>query len=197
MKVLLGTRNPHKLAECMRILGSVPGLTWQTSHDVPIPEIEETGASLEENAHLKATQTARATGLPTLAEDSGLEVEALGGAPGVRSARFAGEAKNSAANIELLLSCLEGREDRRAQFRTVAILALPDGRSWQVEGTLRGAISQAPRGERGFGYDPIFVPQGDNLTLAELPPEEKDRISHRRRALEAMRPILRTLGAEL
>ncbi|MFO8033687.1 MAG: RdgB/HAM1 family non-canonical purine NTP pyrophosphatase [Candidatus Bipolaricaulota bacterium] len=197
MRVLLGTRNPHKLAELVRILGEIPGIDWHDPRDVPFPEIKETGESLEQNAHLKATQAARATGLPALAEDSGLEVAALQGAPGVHSARYAGESKDHRANTRLLLQELSGVADRRAQFHTVAVLALPDGRTWQAEGVLRGTISKAPRGGGGFGYDPVFVPEGASATLAELSPEEKDRISHRRRALERIRPALRSMGSDL
>ncbi len=197
MTILLGTRNPHKLAECLRILGEVPGVAWRDPGEVPFPEVEETGGSLEENARLKATEAARTTGLPALAEDSGLEVAALGGAPGVHSARYAGEDKNHQENTQLLLRRLQGIEDRRARFRTVAVLALPDGRTWQAEGVLAGTIGEAPRGEGGFGYAPVFVPEGTSFTLAELAPEEKDRISHRRQALEAIRPVLVSLGSSL
>ncbi len=192
--ILLGTRNTHKLAECMRILGEIPGVAWTDPQRCPFPEVMETGASLEENAHLKAKQAAEATGLPTLAEDSGLEVAALAGAPGVRSARYAGEDKNHQANTRLLLQELQDTADRRAQFRTMVVLALPDGRTWQAEGVLPGTISRSPRGQGGFGYDPVFVPLGMQSTLAELSPEEKDRISHRRRALEAIRPAVLELA---
>ncbi len=194
MKVLIGTRNPHKLEECRRILGDIPGIEWLTFRERPFPEVEETGSTLEENARLKAVSLARITGLPTLAEDSGLEVAALGGAPGVLSARFAGVEKDYRANNEKLLALLAGVEDRRARFRTVAVLALPDGRTWMTEGVLEGEIALAPRGSGGFGYDPLFIPLGETRTLAELAPEEKDRISHRRRALERLRPLLSSLA---
>lgn len=194
MKVLIGTRNPHKLEEIRRILGDIPGIEWLTFREHPFPEVEETGTTLEENARLKAVSTAQATGLPTLAEDSGLEVAALGGAPGVLSSRFAGVAKDYRANNEKLLELLSGEENRRARFRAVAALALPDGRSWLTEGILEGEIATSPRGAHGFGYDPLFIPVGDTRTLAELSPEEKDRISHRRRALERLRPLLSSLA---
>jgi len=190
MRVLLATGNPHKLAEMRRILGELPGIEWEDSRSVPIPEPEETGATLEENAHLKAVHAARASGLAALAEDSGLEVAALNGAPGVRSARFAGHDKDYAANNRLLLEKLHGASDRRARFRAVVVVALPDGRTWQAEGELRGSICATPRGTGGFGYDPLFIPEGERHTLAELAPKDKDRISHRRRALEAIRPVL-------
>ena len=194
MKVLIGTRNPHKLEEIRRILGDIPGIEWLTFREHPFPEVEETGTTLEENARLKAVSTAQATGLPTLAEDSGLEVAALGGAPGVLSSRFAGVAKDYRANNEKLLELLSGEGNRRARFRAVAALALPDGRSWLTEGILEGEIATSPRGAHGFGYDPLFIPVGDTRTLAELSPEEKDRISHRRRALERLRPLLSSLA---
>ncbi len=193
MKVVLATKNPHKLEEILSILGEIPGVEFLTFRDIPLPDVEETGGTLEENAILKATSVARETGLPALAEDTGLEVEALGGAPGVRSARFAGENKDYRANNEKLLGLLKGVTDRRARFRTVAVLALPDGRTWTAEGVLEGRIAETPRGEGGFGYDPLFIPEGETRTLAEMSPEEKNRISHRRRALEAMRSILEEL----
>ncbi len=194
MKVVLATKNPHKLEEILSILGEIPGVEFLTFRDIPLPDVEETGGTLEENAILKATSVARETGLPALAEDTGLEVEALGGAPGVRSARFAGEDKDYRANNEKLLGLLKGVTDRRARFRTVAVLALPDGRTWTAEGVLEGRIAETPRGEGGFGYDPLFIPEGETRTLAEMSPEEKNRISHRRKALEAMRSILEELA---
>ena len=194
MKIVLATKNPHKLEEILSILGEIPGVEFLTFRDIPLPDVEETGGTLEENAILKATSVARETGLPALAEDTGLEVEALGGAPGVRSARFAGEDKDYRANNEKLLGLLKGVTDRRARFRTVAVLALPDGRTWTAEGVLEGRIAETPRGEGGFGYDPLFIPEGETRTLAEMSPEEKNRISHRRKALEAMRSILEELA---
>ena len=194
MKVLIGTRNPHKLGEIVRILGEIPGIQWVTFRECPFSEVPEEGATLEENARLKAVMISQASGLPTLAEDSGLEVVALGGAPGVRSARFSGEAKDYGANNRKLLELMEGVRDRRARFRTVAALALPDGRLWLREGVLKGTIATEARGKGGFGYDPVFVPEGEARTLAEMAPEEKDRISHRRRALERMRPLLSALA---
>ena len=194
MKVVLATKNPHKLEEILSILGEIPGVEFLTFRDIPLPDVEETGGTLEENAILKATSVARETGLPALAEDTGLEVEALGGAPGVRSARFAGENKDYRANNEKLLGLLKGVTDRRARFRTVAVLALPDGRTWTAEGVLEGRIAETPRGEGGFGYDPLFIPERETRTLAEMSPEEKNRISHRRKALEAMRSILEELA---
>ncbi|MGC9530010.1 MAG: RdgB/HAM1 family non-canonical purine NTP pyrophosphatase [Candidatus Bipolaricaulaceae bacterium] len=195
MKVLLGSGNPHKVQEITRILGHLPGLDWVLPGQVAVPRVPEEGRTVAENAVAKARLIARATGLATLAEDSALEVEALGGAPGVRSARFAGPAKDAGANNRELLARLQGQRDRRARFRTVAALALPDGRLWTFEGTLEGQIAPAPRGGGGFGYDPLFIPTGERRTLAELAPEEKDRISHRRRALEGLRRLLSELAA--
>jgi len=194
VKVLIGTRNPHKLVEIMRILGEIPGIEWVTFRERPFPEVPEEGATLEENARLKAVMISQGSGLPTLAEDSGLEVVTLGGAPGVRSARFSGEEKNWQANNEKLLALLSEARDRRARFRAVAALALPDGRLWLREGVLEGTIATRARGRGGFGYDPVFVPEGETRTLGEMAPEEKDRISHRRRALERMRPLLSALA---
>ena len=193
-KVVLATKNPHKVEEILAILGDIPGIEWLTFREISFSDVEEVGETLEENAVLKATAVARETGLPALAEDTGLEVEAWGGAPGVRSARFAGAGKDYRANNEKLLRLLEGVRNRRAQFRTVAVLALPDGRMWKTEGVLKGKIAEAPRGEHGFGYDPLFIPEGETRTLAEMLPEEKNVISHRRRALEAMRTILQNLA---
>ncbi|MFN3346587.1 MAG: RdgB/HAM1 family non-canonical purine NTP pyrophosphatase, partial [Candidatus Bipolaricaulaceae bacterium] len=161
--------------------------------DLGLPEPKEEGSTLEENAIIKAVTYARLAGLPTIAEDTGLEVEALGGAPGVLSSRFSGKEKDYAANNRKLLELLEGVEDRRARFRTVAVLALPDGRFWKSEGILEGEIARSPRGTGGFGYDPVFIPRGETRTLAELLPAEKNAISHRRKALEGLRPLLRVL----
>jgi len=194
VRVLLGTTNPGKVREILGILGDIPGITWLTGDEVPFPEVAEVGATFLENAILKARTVASATGLPTLAEDSGLEVTALGGAPGVRSARYAGEPPDPGENNRKLLRALEGVRDRRAYFRTAAALALPDGRLWIAEGVLEGRIAAEPRGSGGFGYDPLFIPQGETRTLAELAPEEKNALSHRRKALEQLRPVLLQLA---
>lgn len=190
MRILVGTTNPGKLHEILAILREVGGIVWVTPAEVPLPKVAETGATFAENAVLKAWTIAEATGLAVLAEDSGLEVEALGGAPGVRSARYAGEPPDHSANNRKLLAALLGVGNRRARFRTVAALALPDGRVWTAEGTLDGQIALAPRGAGGFGYDPLFTPHGETRTLAELSLEEKNALSHRRKALEGLRPHL-------
>jgi len=194
LDAVLGTHNPAKLAELLRILGDIPGLNWLDFRVVDFPEPDESGATFEANAAHKALEICRYTGLPTLAEDSGLEVEALDGAPGVLSARYAGPDKDVAANNVRLLRMLEGTANRKARFRTVAVLRHPDGRTWYGEGVLHGTIAVEPRGKKGFGYDPLFVPLGAARTLAEMCADEKDVISHRRRALEALRPALIELG---
>jgi len=194
VKVLIGTRNPAKLSEIKDILGEIPGIEWVSAEDLNLPEPEEEGKTLEENAIFKAVTYAKRSGLPAIAEDTGLEVEALGGAPGVLSSRFAGKEKDYRANNEKLLALLRGEENRRARFRTVACLALPDGRFWTSEGILVGTIAEEPRGFGGFGYDPLFIPEGETRTLAEMGSAEKNAISHRRKALEGLRPLLVTLA---
>ncbi len=186
MTILLGTKNPHKLREITEILAELAPLQLLTFRECPFSDVPEEGATLEENARLKAHTICAQMGLPVLAEDSGLEVEALGGAPGVRSARFAGEGKDDRANIEKLLSLLKNVTERRARFRCVAVLAWPAGDELISEGILWGQIARAPRGTEGFGYDPVFIPDGYDQTLAELGPQLKNRISHRRRALEGL-----------
>ncbi|HMO98093.1 MAG TPA: XTP/dITP diphosphatase [Kiritimatiellia bacterium] len=185
MQLVIATRNRHKLEEIQALL-NVPGLHLSSALDYPgIPDVEETGATFEENARLKAVALQTATGCWALADDSGLEVDALNGAPGVYSARFAGEPPDYAANNRKLLAMLDGETNRRARFRTALCLASPDGTCRIVEGRCEGAIIEAPRGEGGFGYDPIFVPEGETLTFAEMPAERKNEISHRARALAA------------
>lgn len=157
---------------------------------------EETGTTFVENALLKARAAADQTGLVAIADDSGLEVDALDGAPGVRSARFAGEPSDDAANNALLLRRLAAvpPEKRAARFRSVVAIVTPDGSEFVSEGTLEGTVLRVPRGSSGFGYDPLFVPLGLDRTLAELTMEEKNRISHRgqavRRAIERLLPLL-------
>ena len=190
-QLLLGTGNTGKIDELRRLLRSLERLELLTHDDRPFTEVEETGATFLDNALLKARGVSAETGLPVLAEDAGLEVIALDGAPGVRSARFAGVPADHAANNELLLARLAGVDDRRARFITVAALLLPDGHAFVTTGVLAGTIGRAPVGERGFGYDPLFLPDGSERTLAELSLDEKNRISHRMRAMERMLPILR------
>ncbi len=154
----------------------VEGLEWD--------DVEETGSTLEENAILKAEAVVAATGLAAIADDTGLEVDALDGAPGVHTARFAGPDATYADNREALLAALAGREDRGARFRTVIALVTPAGERWTVEGSLEGSISEVERGSGGFGYDPVFL-VGDR-TLAEISAAEKNRMSHRAVALRAL-----------
>ncbi len=152
----------------------------------PAPKVREDGATFADNARIKALAWMRASGLPALADDSGLEVPALGGLPGVRSARFAGEHADDAANNAKLLGMMQGVEDRRARFVCVVCLAFPDGALLWGEGAVEGEILHAPRGARGFGYDPLFFSHELGKTFAEAAPEEKARVSHRARALAAL-----------
>ncbi len=183
MKLLIATRNRHKLGEIRSILGA-HGVTCIGLDEVPdAPDVVEDGDTFEANAIKKAVSLAGVTGRWTLADDSGLEVEALGGAPGVRSARYAGEPSDDGANNRKLLAALGNRPERRARFRCAIALADPAGAVRTVTGTCPGVILTAPRGRAGFGYDPLFVPDGSDLTFAELDAATKNRISHRARAL--------------
>jgi XTP/dITP diphosphohydrolase len=188
MKLLIATGNQHKLREIRSIL-NVPGLDIVSPREWPhpLPEIVEDGATFEANAVKKAMLTAIAAGLWTLADDSGLEVEALDNAPGVRSARYAGEPSNDANNNALLLKNITGSTNRKARFRCAIALCSPKGRSQVVEGSCPGSMLSAPRGGHGFGYDPLFVPDGETRTFAEMPDNEKNAISHRARALQKAR----------
>ncbi|MGQ0776117.1 MAG: RdgB/HAM1 family non-canonical purine NTP pyrophosphatase [Pseudonocardiales bacterium] len=200
-RLLLATRNAGKLAELRRLLAcasGVSGLEVLGLADVPtFPEAPETGATFEENALTKARDAAAATGLPAVADDSGLVVDALGGMPGVLSARWAGGHGDDAANLQLVLDQLKDVPDERrgAAFVCVAALVVPSGSDVVVRGEWRGTLATAPRGTNGFGYDPIFIPEGERRTSAELEPAEKDAVSHRGRALRALLPALRQLAA--
>ncbi|HMP77240.1 MAG TPA: RdgB/HAM1 family non-canonical purine NTP pyrophosphatase [Kiritimatiellia bacterium] len=183
MKLLIASRNKNKLTE-LRALLDAPGLELICAADVPgAPEVLEDGISFEENAVKKAVTLARATGLWTLADDSGLEVDALGGIPGVHSARYAGEPPKYAANNKKLLEALLGETNRRARFRAVIALSSPAGETRCVEGSCEGVIVEKARGRKGFGYDPLFQPDGYTQTFAEMDAAEKNKISHRGRAL--------------
>lgn len=185
MKLVIATRNRHKLEE-IRAIFDVPGLEIASALDYPeVPDVEEDGATFEANAVKKAVALARATGHWAMADDSGLEVDALEGAPGVYSARYAGEPVDYAANNRKLLKALEDTADRRARFRCVIALADPDGKARTVEGRCEGTIAREERGRRGFGYDPVFVPEGHAETFAEMAAEAKNAISHRGRAVRA------------
>jgi XTP/dITP diphosphohydrolase len=195
VKVLLATRNAGKLAELRRMLVAEP-LEVVGLADVPeFPDAPETGATFAENALAKARDAARATGLPSVADDSGLAVDALNGMPGALSARWAGRHGDDIANLELLLGQLTDVPEERmgAAFVCAAALVVPDGLETVVHGEWAGRIVREPRGANGFGYDPIFVPEGGERTSAELSPEEKDAASHRGRAMQALLPHLREL----
>jgi len=189
--LLAATRNPGKLEELRRALAGLP-LELRSLAEFPqVPPLVEEEDTFAGNARSKAVQAARATGLPALADDSGLVVPALGGAPGVRSARFAGPAAGDGENIRLLLEKMEGREDRSAWFQCSLCLADPQGRIlWEGEGRCAGVILQAPRGTGGFGYDPVFLYPPARATFAEMGPEEKERVSHRGEAVRAFRAAL-------
>ncbi len=183
-RLVAATANPHKLAEIAAILGPAVELLARPDD---LGEVVEDGDTLEANARLKATAVCNHTGRPAVADDTGLEVAALEGAPGVRSARYAGEHADDADNRARLLAELEGTADRSACFRTVAVVAFPDGRELLVEGMTPGTIAEAPRGDQGFGYDPVFVPYGrDGNTFAEMSLEEKNAVSHRGKAFRAL-----------
>jgi XTP/dITP diphosphohydrolase len=197
MKLLLASRNPGKLVELQRMLSAAGGVAVVGLNDVPqFPEAPETGATFAENALAKGRDAVAATGLPAVADDSGLAVDALNGMPGVLSARWAGRHGDDVANLELLLAQLGDVPDERrgAAFVCAAALVLPDGTEIVEHGVWPGRIVRAPRGSGGFGYDPIFVPDGEQRTSAELEPQEKDAASHRGRAMRALLPHLRRLG---
>lgn len=192
--LVLATANPHKLVELSRILAAERVEVQLASlGDFPgAPQVAETGSTFEENSLLKARAVAAFTGVASVADDSGLCCDALAGMPGVLSARWSGAHGDDASNLRLLLDQLSDVPERRrgAQFRCVAALVLPSGREEVSEGTLRGRLIREPRGGNGFGYDPIFVPDGDERTTAEMAPAEKDAISHRGRALRGLVPAI-------
>ena len=183
MKILIASRNAHKIQEIREIF-DLPGVEWVSTAEFPdLHDVVEDGDTFEANAVKKATELACATGLWALADDSGLEVTALGNAPGVWSARYAGEPCNHANNNAKLLRELAGKTDRSARFRCVAALSDPTGRAETVSGSCPGRIVDALRGAQGFGYDPLFVPDGYDRTFAEMGNEQKNKLSHRGRAL--------------
>ena len=183
MKLVIATRNPNKLIEIREVLNLDPNIV-KSSLDYPqIPDVIEDKETLEENAIKKAITISAATGCWALADDSGLEVDALNGAPGVYSARYAGEHCSYIDNCKKLLFEMDGKENRRARFRTVLALVNLVGEIRTIEGSVEGRILTEMRGDGGFGYDPIFMPDGYNLSYAEFDPLEKNRISHRGKAL--------------
>lgn len=190
MRVLLATANQGKVVELRRILAPY-GLELRGIDGAYEPG-PETGATFEDNALAKAREAVRHTGLPAVADDSGLAVDALNGMPGVLSARWAGRHGDDLANLRLLLAQLADVPDERrgGGFVCAAAYALPDGSSGVVRGELRGTVVREPRGDGGFGYDPVLVPDGLTRTTAELPPQDKDAISHRGQAFRALAPLL-------
>ena len=201
-RIVLATRNAHKIGELKAILDDLIGeLDLEIVGVDEFPEVEdvvETGVTFAENATLKAVAVAAATGLPALADDSGLAVDVLGGSPGVFSARWSGIHGQDRANLDLLLTQLADVPDehRSAAFVCAAALAMPDGRVVVREGRMPGALAREPRGQNGFGYDPILVVQGDSRTAAELSNEDKNAISHRGKAFRALATDLRLLLAD-
>ena len=197
-ELLVASRNRRKLAELRRVLDAagISGLTLLSLDDVgPFDEAPETGTTFEDNAVAKARDAFRATGVATMADDSGLEVDALNGMPGVLSARWAGVHGDDAANTALLLAQLRDVPDALRGAAFVSACALVSGSDEVVvRGRWPGSIVREPRGDGGFGYDPVFVPEGSSRTAAELTPEEKDAASHRGRALAALLPALRKLA---
>lgn len=192
-RLILATRNQGKILELRRILDQLSdGAIELVSVDQypDIPDVDETGLTFEENSLLKARAICKATGLPSLADDSGLCVDALGGAPGIFSARYAGTHGDDEANLNKVLEQLKNvtDENRRAHFTCVTALVMPDGQEVTEEGLFHGHITHAPMGENGFGYDPIFIPTGSTVTSAQMSAEEKDLVSHRGKSLRAIAP---------
>jgi len=193
IKLLVATRNPGKIKEYRDILMDLPvRITWLDAEGIEL-EVEETGSTFEENALLKAMTYARLSGLLTWADDSGLEVDALGGWPGVASARHAGPYATDGERTQILLQRLEGvrYERRTAVFRCVVALATPDGQSWTASGSSSGVITYAPQGQGGFGYDPVFYVPKYQRTYAQLDPVEKNDLSHRGRAAVKAKVLLK------
>ena len=202
VRVVLASRNAHKLIELRRILEQV-GLDIElvgTDEFPDLPDVDETGSSFVANALLKAREVCAFTGLPAIADDSGISVDALNGMPGIYSARWAGTHGDDVANLNLLIAQLDhvAPNKRGAAFHCAAAIVTPEGDERVVEGTLEGTLLTAARGTRGFGYDPIFVPLGYEVTTAEMSDDEKDAISHRGKSLRAIAPhvitLLKSLG---
>lgn len=191
-RLVLATGNRGKIREIRDLLSGLSVEVLTRDGFDAWPELEETGDTFEENAAVKAVTLSGWAGIPALADDSGLEVKALGGAPGVMSARYAGMQGDDDANIARLLEEMEGvpADERGARFVCVLVLASTDGRTLEVRETCEGAVTTAPRGELGFGYDPVFLPAGMDRTMAELSLAEKNAISHRGKALRRLREIL-------
>jgi XTP/dITP diphosphohydrolase len=198
LKLVLATANPDKACEIAEVLRDAGLVIELLPRPDDVDEVDEIGDTLEANARLKAVALCDATGLPALADDTGLEVDALGGAPGVRSARFAGDDVTYADNVHKLLDALADvpAGDRTARFATVAIARFPDGREIAAIGTVEGTITTDARGAGGFGYDPVFTPvEGDGRTFAEMSATEKHAVSHRGRAFRTLADGLRVVDA--
>ena len=194
-KLLIATHNKGKVREYKKLLSDLPlEITYLDELGIT-EEVEETGSTFEENARIKATEYARMTGLLTWADDSGLEVDALGGRPGVHSARYGGPGASDEEKYRRLLAEMEGVPEgsRTARFRSVVAIATPSGRVWTTAGKCEGVIARHPRGKFGFGYDPIFYLPWLGKTMAELPPEKKNEISHRGEASRKAKKLLRDL----
>lgn len=197
-KLLVATRNVGKLRELQQILGSLPFKLLNLQSLPPLESVEETGSTFAENACLKATGYAKQAGVLTLADDSGLMVDALDGSPGVHSARFAGDGASDIDRVQKLLSALVGVPDSQRQARFISVIAIADKHGTVINtstGECDGQIIRSPRGEGGFGYDPVFLPSGFDKTFAELERDVKNRISHRARALDKAATFLRSLTA--
>ena len=194
-RLAIATKNPHKLRELGRICRDWP-VEWLTvaNHPGPWLDVPEPHDTYLDNALEKARAIASALGEPAIADDSGIEADALDGGPGPRSARFAGERASDAENLAKLIEAIrdEPADARTARYRCVAAIAWPDGRALHADGVCEGTLLVTPMGTRGFGYDPIFVPRGEDRTMAELDDDEKDRISHRGRAFRALAELLST-----
>ncbi|HEX9505330.1 MAG TPA: RdgB/HAM1 family non-canonical purine NTP pyrophosphatase [Acidimicrobiia bacterium] len=198
MRLVLATANPDKAAEIVAVLRDSGLAVELAARPVDVPVVAETGETLEDNARLKAVALCEATGVAAVADDTGLEVDALGGAPGVYSARYAGDGATYADNVAKLLGALHGvpAAARTARFTTVALAHWPDGREVAAIGEVEGSIATEARGAHGFGYDPVFVPiDGDGRSFAEMSPSEKHEVSHRGRAFRTLADGLRVIEA--
>ena len=184
--IVLATKNAGKVKEFQQLLKDFPVEIKNLNDFGPIPEVEEDGATFDDNAYKKAFFTAKVLGLPAIADDSGLVVEALDGAPGVRSARYAGKNATDSENIEKLLQEMSGKSNRRATFECVISIAVPSGPALTYEGRCEGEITTKPQGVSGFGYDPVFYYPAYGKTFAEISSQEKNSVSHRGRALREM-----------
>lgn len=196
--IVLASRNPKKIKELKALLADLPVRVLSLDDFCGVPEVEETGQTFAENAEIKAKTVAQATGLISVADDSGLEVDALGGQPGVYSNRFAGPDATDRDKYMRILELLQGVSDdnRTARFHAAVAVATPEGETVVVEGTCEGRIARKPRGEGGFGYDPIFYLPEFGRTMAELPPDVKNQISHRAKAMHAAKNVIRRLLSE-